>query len=191
MVVSLIKRLIRGFKDRRILRLPSRIFLETTVIPALAAAGRRRMLSVGTRSYNRALYQRCRAEGIAVWSIDLDPAAAVYGAPAGHFVGSICDVDKLAAGQAFDAIIFNGVLGWGVNTPEDALTALAAIGKVATTDALMFIGWNPGKTDGAEVAAIRARLTPLALGAIPQEIEFPPLGAAQRFPHRYELFSLA
>lgn len=190
MVVSLIKRLIRGFKDRRILRLPSRIFLETEVIPALAGARRGRLLSVGTRSYNRPLYQRCLAEGFAVWSIDLDPAAAVYGAPAGHYVGSICDIDKLAADQTFDAIIFNGVLGWGVNTPDDALTALAAIRKVARPDALMLIGWNPGKTDGAEVAAIRARLAPTALGAIPQEIEFPPLGAAQRYPHRYELFTL-
>jgi hypothetical protein len=190
MMVSLINRLVREFKDRRILRLPSRIFLEATVIPALARAGRRRMLSVGTRSYNRTLYQRCVAEGIAVWSIDLDPAAAAYGAPAGHFVGSICDVDKLATGTAFDVIVFNGVLGWGVNTPEDALTALAAIKTVASPDALMFLGWNPGKTDGAEVAAIRERLTPLALDAIPQEIEFPPLGAAQRYPHRYELFAL-
>jgi hypothetical protein len=190
MVVSLIKRLIRGFKDRRLLRLPSRIFLETQVIPALAAAGRRRLLSVGTRSYNRLLYQRCLAEGFTVWSVDLDPAAAAYGAPHGHFVGSICDVDKLAAGHAFDAIIFNGVLGWGVNTPDDAVSALAAIKKVASPDALIVVGWNPGKTDGAEVAAIRARLVPLALGAVPQEIEFPPLGAAQRYPHRYELFTL-
>lgn len=189
-MASPIKRLIRGFKDRRILRLPSRIFLETTVIPALAAAHRRRMLSVGTRSYNRTLYQKCVAEGIEVWSIDLDPAAAPYGAPAGHFVGSICDVDKLAAGHSFDVIIFNGVLGWGVNTPEDALAALGAIKTVARPDALLFIGWNPGKTDGAEVAAIRERLTPFALATIPQEIEFPPLGAAQRYPHRYELFTL-
>ncbi|MBY0512221.1 MAG: hypothetical protein K2P94_18970 [Rhodospirillaceae bacterium] len=185
------KKIIRRFKDWRIGRLPSRIFLQTTVIPALAAAGRQRMLFVGTRSYNRPSYVQCMASGISVWSIDLDPAAAAYGAPAGHFTGSICDIDKLADGSAFDVVVYNGVLGWGVNTPVDAIASLDAIRKVTTSSALMFIGWNPGKTDGAEVAALRAQLRRASLGVIPEEIEFPPTGGAQRYPHRYELFTFS
>jgi hypothetical protein len=186
-----LKSLIRAFKDWRIGRLPSRAYLLTTVIPALGAAGRRRMLFVGTRSYNRPAYERCAAEGIAVWSVDLDPAAAAYGAPDGHFIGDIGAVDRLAAGTTFDVVVFNGVLGWGVNTPDHALATLEAMRKITTQDALLFIGWNPGKTDGAEVAAIRARVKPVSVGEIPREIEFPPRGAAQRYPHRYELFAFA
>jgi hypothetical protein len=125
-----------------------------------------------------------------VWSVDLDPAAAAFPAPAGHFVGGISDIDKLAPGKSFDVVIYNGVLGWGVNTAEDAIASLDAIRAVTTPGALLFIGWNPGKTDGAEIAALRPRLKRVTVGKIPAEIEFPPRGGAQRFPHRYELFEL-
>lgn len=189
MGLSPFKNLIRRLKDRAIGRLPSRIFLHGTVAPALAAAGRRRMLCVGTRSYNRPFYQRCAAEGISVWSIDLDPVAAVYGAPAGHFVGNICDIEKLAAGRTFDVILLNGVLGWGLNGAHEAGRAADAMAKVIEPGGLLLIGWNPGRTDGAEMAAMRPRLAAAAMEDIPAAIEFPPRGRAQRYPHRYELFT--
>jgi len=188
MMLSLLKKLSRRLKDRAIARLPSRVFLEATAIPAFAAAGRRRMLVVGTRSYNKPAYDRCVAEGISVWSIDMDPAAAVHGAPDGHLVGNICDIERLAAGLSFDVIIFNGVLAWGLNTASEAAAARTAMARAAP-DALILIGWNPGRTDDAEIAAMRPGLKSIALGAIPEMIEFPPLGRAQRHPHRYELFT--
>lgn len=191
MVLSFLKKMVRAYKDRAIGRLPSRIFLEMIAIPAFAAAGKRRMLFVGTRSYNGALYRRCLAEGITVWSIDLDPLAAPHGAPAGHFVGNICDIERLADGKTFDVIICNGVLGWGLDDPAEAVRAFGAMQKVAAPSALILVGWNPGRTSGAEVAAIQPLLTRTALGPIPREIEFPPLGRAQRHPHRYELFALS
>ncbi len=185
------KNLFRGLKDWRIGRLPSRIFLKTTVIPALAVSGRRRMLFVGTRSYNRPVYRRCVAEGLSVWSIDLDPEAGAYGAPDGHLVGNICDIERLAAELTFDVIMFNGVLGWGLNSASEAALALRAMAKVVAPGGFLLIGWNPGLTDGAEIAAMRPGLKRAALGPIPEEIEFPPRGAAQRYPHRYELFTFA
>jgi hypothetical protein len=191
MAMTFLKGLIRPFKDWRIGRLPARIYLRATVIPALAASGRRRMLFVGTRSYNRAAYDQCAAEGISVWSIDLDPAAAAFGAPNGHFVGNVCDIETLARHQAFDVIMMNGVLGWGLNDASEAIRAVQAMKKVAAPGALLLVGWNPGLTDGAEVEAVRAFLKRTSLGAIQGEIEFPPHGAAQRYPHRYELFTFA
>ncbi len=189
MSLTPLKSLIRTLKDRRIRRLPSRIFLETVVIPALAKAGRRRMLFVGTRSYNQPAYERCTREGIVVWSIDMDASASAHGAPDGHFVGNICDIEKLAGGQSFDVIMFNGVLGWGLNTASEALMAVKAMKNVVAPGGLLFVGWNPGLTDGSEIAILRPLLVPTSAGAIPEEIEFPPRGAAQRYPHRYELFS--
>jgi hypothetical protein len=189
MAMTPFKTLIRAFKDRRIGRLPSRIFLQTVVIPALAKAGRTRMLFVGTRSYNRPSYERCKQDGIAVWSIDMDPGASIHGAPDGHFVGNICDIERLAAGRTFDVIMLNGILGWGLNTAPEALTAVKAMKNVASPGGLLFVGWNPGRTDGAEMEIMRAHLARTSVGAIPQDIEFPPRGAAQRYPHRYELFT--
>lgn len=190
MVKNSLNRLWRLYKDRRIARLPSRRYLLTTVIPEFAAGDRRRMLFVGTRSYNRPAYAACTAAGIAVWSIDLDPAAAAQAAPNGHIVGDIREVDRLAGNLAFDTIMFNGVLGWGIDCAGDALGALEAMAKVAPRG-LLFIGWNPGLTDGSEIAAMRPLLKRASLGAIPEVIEFPACGAAQRYPHRYELFTFA
>ncbi len=186
-----LKALLRAFKDRRIRRLPSRIFLETVAIPALAEAGRRRMLFVGTRSYNRPAYERCKAEGIAVWSIDMDAAAAAYGAPDGHFVGNICDIATLAGDRRFDVIVFNGVLGWGLNNAPEALSAVKAMKNIVAPGGLLLVGWNPGLTDGAEIAVMRPHLVHTSVGAVPADIVFPARGAAQRYPHRYELFTFA
>lgn len=187
--MNALKSLLRPLKDWRIGRLPSRVFLKDRVIPELAAAGRKRLLFVGTRSYNRPAYEKCLAVGIEAWSVDLDPAAAAYGAPAGHFVGNVCDIGGLVGERSFDAIIFNGVLGWGLNAADEAVRALEAMAKVAP-GGLLFVGWNPGLTDGSEMAAMRPMLKRAAIGAVPQEIEFPPRGSAQRYPHRYELFTL-
>ena len=187
----MLKKLIRGVRDRAIERLPSRIFLARTVVPALAADQRRRMLAVGTRSYVRPFYQACTEAGIAVWSIDLDPAAAEHGAPAGHMIGNICDIESLAAGKTFDVILFNGVLGWGLDDADEAVRALEAMKKVAEPGAVILVGWNPGRTSGAEVRAVQQRLGRTVLGSIPAEIVFAPAGRAQRHPHRYELFTLA
>lgn len=187
----MLRKLIRGFKDRAIARLPSRIFLDQTVVPALAAHGRRRMLAVGTRSYVRPFYQACSAAGITVMSIDLDPAAAAHGAPDGHMIGNICDIATLAAGQTFDVILFNGVLGWGLDDADAAVRALEAMKTVAAPGAVILVGWNPGRTSGDEVRAVQQRLSRTSLGTIPAEIVFAPAGRAQRHPHRYELFTLA
>ncbi|MCA0200595.1 MAG: class I SAM-dependent methyltransferase [Proteobacteria bacterium] len=191
MPLASLKAFIRASKDRRIRRLPSRIFLETVAIPALAKAGRQRMLFVGTRSYNRPAYERCKTEGIAAWSIDMDAAAAAYGAPDGHLIGNVCDIEALAGGQRFDVIIFNGVLGWGLNNAPEALLAVKAMKNVVAPGGLLFVGWNPGLTDGAEIAIMRPHLVHTSVGAVPEDIEFPPRGAAQRYPHRYELFTFA
>jgi hypothetical protein len=176
---------------RAIEALPSRLYLQEVLIPALAGAGRRRMLFVGVQSYNLPVYRSCAEHNIAVWSVDYDPASAIYGAPQGHFVGDVEQIAILAPSLKFDVIIFNGILGFGVNTPTDATAALDAMEQVAEPDALLIVGWNPGRTDDLEIIAVRARLTPTPLGALGSEIEFPPHGRLQRGPHRYEIFKLS
>ena len=143
------------------------------------------MLFVGTQSYNLPFYRHC--SDFVVFSIDLDPANARYGAPAGHYVGPIQNLGSLTSGMTFDFIVFNGVLGFGIDSATDALSAVAAM-AAAAPEALLLIGWNPGRTDGQEIAAMRSRLRPVALGALPHATEFPPVGRAQRDPHRYEFY---
>jgi hypothetical protein len=186
-VPGIIRRIYRRlFRDPKIAALPSRQWLLQELLPALKAAGHKRMLFVGTQAYNRPFYRECH--GLKVFSIDPDPANARYGAPDGHHVGFVQDIARLAPGATFDVIVFNGIIGFGVNDVPSALDALKAMAGAATPETLLMIGWNPGRTDGQEIAALRPRLIPTPFGPLAQATEFPALGKAQRNPHVYEFF---
>jgi hypothetical protein len=174
-----------------ICNLPSRRFMLDILVPAIAASGRTRMLFVGAAAYNQPFYRACAARGINVWSLDFDPAAAAYGAPQGHFVGDIRQAPTLVAGRTFDIVVFNGILGFGINNRADALAAVDAMAAVAEKGAPLVIGWNPGKTAEEDMAAVRARLAPGALAQAPVDIAFPKRGRVQKFTHRYEIFQFA
>ncbi len=175
---------------RSIEKLPSRVFMQTSLLSALAKRGCRRMFSVGAQSYNLPFYRDCGALDIGVWSMDYDPLSARYGAPQGHFVGDVRQVDTLVAGQKFDVIILNGIFGFGINTKENAVLTIEAIERIAAPGAVFVVGWNPGLTSDAEILVVRARLKSLALVDNSPAIEFPPQGQ-QAYPHRYEFFSFA
>lgn len=167
--------------------LPSRRYMQTAVLPALAAAGCVRMLFVGAQSYNLPFYRDCVARGISVWTIDFDPQSATWGGPNGHFVGDICRVHELVGGLTFDVVIYNGILGFGINTAPDALRALESMSKVAEPSALILVGWNPGLTNDAEIEVMRPRLSPAMVADLQQDVEFAARGI-QKNPHRYEMF---
>jgi hypothetical protein len=184
------RRLLSPIARRAIERLASRAFLRDAILPALVEAGCRRLLVVGTRPYNLAFYRDCEARGLAAWSVDLDPAAAKWAAPQGHFAGDVRRIDSLAAGQTFDAVLLNGMLGFGIDNAEDAAQTLAALIAVAEPGALLIVGWNPGLTGDGEIEVFRNRLAAQPLGALDQYREFPPQGRVLPNPHRYEFFRL-
>jgi len=186
---ALRRRIFRFFFERAIARLPSRSFMSAAILPALVAAGAKKMLFVGTQSYNRAFFRACETAGIAVWSIDLEPGAARFGSPRGHFVDDVRLVDRTIRHHVFDVFIFNGIIGFGIGTVADADAVVSAFARIAAPGALLVLGWNPGLRDIA-AAAIRGRLTSVSLGAIPSVIEFPAVGAVQPQPHCYEIFRL-
>jgi hypothetical protein len=184
------KALFAAVVNRAIARLPSRTYIADTIVPALGRAGCRKMLFVGAQSYNRALYRLCAEHGLSVRSIDRDPQAARFGAPEGHYVGDIRDVARLAPGAAFDCVIFNGVLGFGIDTAADADAVIDALAAVSASGAWLVVGWNPGRTDDGEILAFRRRLAPATLPGLDHACEFPVHGRVQPYPHRYETFRL-
>jgi hypothetical protein len=195
-IVGPLKRLIpRPFRkriyflvaNRAIEKLPARVFLGEAILPALQ--GRTRMLFVGCRPYNLNFYRECEAKGIAVWTIDIDPKVARWGAPR-HLIGDVREVDLLVSGLRFDIIIANGLLGFGVNCREDAEQTVDALIRVADVDALLIVGWNPGLTDNSEIEAFRTKLTSTTIGPLDIAIEFSPRKPLQPTPHRYEFFRI-
>ena len=62
----------------------------------------------------------------AVWTIDFDPAAARFGNGQLHRTGDMCEVDQVFRGVRFDMIHVNGLLGFGVDTPESIRAMITA-----------------------------------------------------------------
>lgn len=132
----------RWLQDRRIAREPDRRFLSGVILPAMADEGASRVLFVGTRSYTMAALAQMGALGMEVWSTDIDPDAARYGVPGRHRTLDIALIDSDTFPVVFDAVLMNGVLGYGVNTPRQCMAALAGVFRVLRSGGRLVLGWN-------------------------------------------------
>jgi SAM-dependent methyltransferase len=172
-------RLVLG-KDRaealrvaKIVRSPDRLVLVDRYIPAFASAGGR-MLWVGCQAYTAGYPARLEAGGGEVWTLEFDPAAALWGAEGRHRTGDLKRAEQLFADLAFDAILCNGVLGFGVNSPDDQQTALAAMAKILRPGGLLLLGWNTDKiADPVAAGFTAAAYRPATRGDLPQRMTFP------------------
>lgn len=137
----------------RILALPDRRILAETYIPALAEAGGV-ILWVGCRAYTANDYAALEAQGATVWTTDLDPAAEPWGRAGRHRTGDVCEADALFADLTFDAIVCNGVLGFGVDAPDQQRRALEALSKVLRPGGRLLLGWNTDRIEDPIAASL-------------------------------------
>ena len=80
--------------------------------------------------------------------------------------------DTLFADLTFDAILCNGVLGFGVNSPGDQQTALAAMAAILRPGGRLLLGWNTHKiADPADFTAVAFK--PTTLSDLPSRMTFP------------------
>lgn len=127
-------------------RLPDRKLLAEAYLPAFAAAGGT-ILWVGCRKYTAADYVVLERGGGTVWTTDIDPAAARWGRVPRHRTGDICGADELFPDVIFDAIICNGVLGYGVDSVEQQHRALETMARILRPGGRLLLGWNTDKID--------------------------------------------
>lgn len=124
-----------------------RKYLTETILPNLSNGPYGRVLFVGCRSYTKDYGRFFTQKGIEYWTTDIDPAARAWGAPDRHVV---CDVSKIDAEfdpEYFDAVILNGVFGYGVDEVDLMNETLKAIRAILKPGGLLMIGWNTGLTD--------------------------------------------
>jgi hypothetical protein len=132
--------------DRRTARSPARAVLENRILPAFAATGGP-MLWVGCRRYTRRYPAVLEAHGGTCSTIDIDPRASRWGRPGRHVVGDLLQVDHIFPADSFDAVLCNGVLGYGIDDPEQASVALAAMARVIRPQGWLLLGWNTDRVD--------------------------------------------
>jgi hypothetical protein len=147
-VVSTVQGLLRTvvLAARRALGLPAllrtedRRILEQVILPEYA---RRpdiaRVLFVGCASYTQRYGEIFG--GREYWTIDPVARRRRYGSER-HIVDQLQNLSSHVPPGYFDLVVCNGVLGWGLNAPEDANTALAACHTHLRAGGDLLLGWN-------------------------------------------------
>jgi SAM-dependent methyltransferase len=159
-------------RKRRILDLPDRKLLADAYLPAFAAEGGT-ILWVGCQAYTAQDYEVLERGGATVWTTDIDPASARWGHPTRHRTGDICRADALFPDIVFDAILCNGVLGYGADSVEQQVGALTTMAKILRPGGRLLLGWNTDKIDDPVAAGLTAAdYVPAPVAGQPERVRF-------------------
>lgn len=125
--------------DVRRLR-PDRIVLERTIFPFLLDRPQfARLLFVGCGWYTRHYPWLFRSREF--WTMERDPALARFGA-ARHVVDSCERVADHFSPGSLDAVICNGVYGFGLNDRAGLDRTIRGFREVLREKGLLLFGWN-------------------------------------------------
>lgn len=123
------------------LELPNRRVLEDAILPVLAAdPAIHRVLFVGCRWYTKIYAQPFAAKEY--WTIEIDADQAKFGSKAHHITDSYLNLSAHVAAGTFNAIVINGVFGWGIDSPADTELAMAETMRALAPGGIMVIGYN-------------------------------------------------
>ena len=152
---------IRRLRERAYLRhvagMPDRRHLETVILPALREVGAKRVLFVGCAPYTQHVPATLAAWDIECWTTDILPENAPWGNPAHHIVCDIAEIDRHVPAGHIDAIVFTGVMGYGVSG-ADMATVSPALAAILRPGGHLLIGWNRGLVeDPCTLASVTAR----------------------------------
>jgi len=121
---------------------PDRRVLEGEILPALASdPTNEAVLFVGVQWYTASYWERF---GSRISTIDMKPELAEFGAKE-HVVGDVCELESAFPDKTFDAIVMNGVIGFGLNEPDGIDRALAACAKKLRDGGTLILGINTHK----------------------------------------------
>jgi len=127
-----------GFKPRH--RAPDRVLLDESILPKLAASSDyQRVLFVGCDWYTEHVALLFMAREYT--TLEADPGRARHGAR-DHIVGRLGDLAVLRPGASFDLIICNGVIGWGLDDPDEIRRSLAVCAECLSPGGLLLLGWD-------------------------------------------------
>lgn len=135
--------------DLRISRSPDRAVLRTSIFPAVTdlIAGRdgAEVLWIGCARYTKDYYRVLESRGAQCWTMDIDPKVRCWGRHGRHLTGDLGSAAKLFGNRQFDVVYCNGIFGFGLDSREAQVEAVAAMAAVTSPDGWMLLGWNTNK----------------------------------------------
>lgn len=126
------------------LRAPNRRFLEQQIfgyLNSLPADPRHpgRCLFLGMGEYTWHYPRLLRPD---FYSLDMDPAQAMYGAPGRHLTGSATEMATFYDAGFFDVVVANGLIGYGLNDQAGYERMLQQCHAVLKPGGLLILGYN-------------------------------------------------
>ena len=119
---------------------PDRVYLKRVILPRIARRGT--VLLVGCRRYTANDPRFLERRGVVCWTLDIDPDVAHWGAEDRHVIAPIEQAASHFPADMFDAVMLNGVLGYGVDRIEAQEAAIGACAAILKPGGLLVLGWN-------------------------------------------------
>jgi len=121
---------------------PDRAILERVVLPAFAAdPSLRSLLFVGCERYTRHYTALFAPASERFRTLDIDPRRARFG-NIGHVVAPLQEVGRHLPPRSVDAVVCNGVYGFGIYDRDELARALRASWSVLRPGGTFVLGWN-------------------------------------------------
>ncbi|MBN9087220.1 MAG: hypothetical protein J0J01_09965 [Reyranella sp.] len=126
--------------------LASRRCLETEILPRMRDRCRS-VLFVGTASYTWHYERLFPADRYT--TLDVAPRVAVWGARR-HIMAPVQELTRHRPAGFFDGVVLNGVLGFGIDTPEQMRRTFDELHRILPPQGLLVVGWNTGRHEDPE-----------------------------------------
>lgn len=124
---------------------PDRRYLERHILPWLVAHSGPHIVSIGCRAYTVHYEAMVERLGGDFATVDLDPEAGRHGAKR-HVVKSVTDLTASDFPAGVDGILFNGVIGWGLDGPDQIDRAFGVLSGLLRPGSLLVVGWNTDRS---------------------------------------------
>jgi hypothetical protein len=148
-----------------------------------------RVLFIGVEWFTRQYARAFEGTGTEYWTLDIDPDVRSFGAGRLHIVGSVTELDRHFSEGFFDAVILNGVFGFGVDDVGAMNAAVAGCALVLRPKGILVIGWNPDRTcDPLELAGIQQNFSPDPEFPLPRRVR---IHSFDTHEHVYDMFACA
>lgn len=163
--------------------LPDRRYMEEAILPAFAARQPRRLLLVGTEYYTRHYPHAFAKAGTEIWTVDIEPQVAQFGVASRHIVGDVRDVSRHFPTGHFDAVMMNGILGYGLDSVEAATSAILACRAVLRDCGALLLGWDTNHFDDPleQIKELHTHFRPADWPELPRRKTF------DQSPHVYDI----
>lgn len=152
--------------------LPDRQYWQRVILPTVQTSGWNRLLFVGCEPYTNKVHEPIEQHGVECWTTDIVPENARWGNPQRHITADVAKIDEHFTDGYFDAILFNGVMGYGVDG-ELMKKVAPALERVLHDEGVLLIGWNQGNVeDPCTLNWVTALFEHKAMRDLPERMTF-------------------